>query len=225
MPNIDLHRTGYAGQSRNIPEPVPADLDAYPWPKAIKAKLKASDDAYIAIDTANMLWDEAQSDLYGPAPLRDQDALRTSLRAGNGDPGTPETDKAKRAEEVAWQQLEIAVEDAQEPMRAAQQAVAEYLEQHAAEIAEYEIAQWEAAVEAQRLAEEAAQDAENARRAVGRLYVNARWFTGETFQPEQYMVSDSNFRDASNVQVRERYEAMQAGSPDPAVAMAAPVTR
>lgn len=213
MPQIVLTRAGEI-INRWIPDAVPSELEGFKWPKTVQDALNASDAAYIAIDVATQEHELADGVLNVEAPQRDTQALRAAIRASKQNPGTPHTDAAKRDEELAWQALEVAIEDSRIPMQGAIDAVAEYVKTHPDKLAAYELGQWDLAVKAQEQAAKAAIEAENARRAIGRVYTHSRWFSGEHFAPEPFLVAGDNFNDLSNEQVRSRYESMRDGVED-----------
>lgn len=207
MPMFDITRAG-APVSFWIPEAVPEQLHAYPWPKPIAAALKASDDARLAIDAACLEHEDAEASVASAIAV-DEAALRKSLSEGNGDPGAPTVDVARRAEVVAWAALEVAVEKAKAPMQAAIDAVTAYMAEHAADVAAWEVERFDKAQELIADVHAAIVRLDAARADVGKAYVHSRWFSGEHFQPDTFLLSQWEHQKASNDSiVRDSLEAM-----------------
>jgi hypothetical protein len=210
MTEFTVTRNG-ATHTFAIPDPLPIQLETYPFPKALKAKVDAGDAAWIAVSEAHDAWQDALDALEFHAPASDKQALTVAIRAGQPDPGTPATDAARRAEEVAWVGFEVAREDSSGPLTEAQQAVAEYLQSHAADVAKYELEQLAECHRAEREADDATARAVEARSRVGLTYVHMRWHSGDRFQPEPYRLNpDRDVRGARafDSQVADKYQAM-----------------
>lgn len=207
MPNIEYQRHGVMG-AFHLPASVPPELDAYKFPKAVRDKLTASDNAWEAVDNALMTWEAAKGELEHVAGQADKDLLITAIRAGEGDPGTPNQDAARRGEEVAFVALEVAVTDANPIMQAAVDAVTEYVADHEADLAAFEVTRWDQAKALEQDVADAIARLDAARHNVGQAYVNARWFAGQRFAPELYMLASWETRNHGNDEIaRDNLEA------------------
>ncbi|WP_061962280.1 hypothetical protein [Demequina flava] len=200
-----------------LPDPTPDALAGFAWPEEIAALLTAADDAWRAMTEAEIDWTQARDDLQLGAPSRDKALLVEAVKSGKADPGTPATDAAQRAEEVAWVKFEVAREAAAAPAREAKAAVVEYLAKNADQIAAHEVAVLEAAQQAHDAAEQAARDARTASRIVGALWGTVHAYSHGRYDATTWMLAPDykyvtqSGRDA----LRARYEAIRDGRPDP----------
>lgn len=199
-----------------IADPLPIELEDYPFPRDVAKILAAGDAAWVKATEAHDAWTDAVDILENGAPEEDKDALIAAIRAGEPDPGTPATDAARRAEEIAWVAFEIARADARAPMADAQAAVGNYLRTHQAEVAAHELARLTEYRQAAQEAHQAVARAAEARERVGLSYVHLRWHSGSRFQPEPYRLAPGDYttsdKAAYDLQVEDRYKVM-AGLP------------
>lgn len=201
----------------NEPEPTPDELRAFEWPAKIIALLDKADEAWRTVDTACEDWRSAHDYLENGAGEADKQLLLASLRKGEGDPGTPTQDAAKRDEEVKWAQYQIAREDAGKPDVEAQNAIRAYLAEHLAELATHELKMIDVALKAKERADDAMDKAQQAARSVGVHYVTARYYTGERLAPEPFMLPRElqDMRPGDVNALQARYEAMRDNKPTP----------
>lgn len=132
-----LTRRGDLVELHGVPEALPDVLAGYDWPEEHAERLAAADTAADNLYRAFETWADAHEELEAAAPAADQAALVEAIRAGKPDPGTPATDKANRAEHVAWTRLELALDDARAHTHKA--AVADYLRAHEKHLAAHEL--------------------------------------------------------------------------------------
>lgn len=196
--------------------PVPPELDGYPWPENVAETVTAADAAWTTLVEADAAWHDTDQAL-ALAAQADKDLLVAALRAGEPDPGTPNQNKAARAEEVAWTVLELARADATKALNAARGAITGYLSRHLVDVGRYEldrVADWK---QAQADAEAARQRAATAGARVGRAYVAMKNYTGGSFtDPVPYTLStdphDPDRERRTNNRVLARLEEL-AGTP------------
>lgn len=176
---LNLERFGQLYELR-LTDPIPSQLDGYPWPSDIAQAISASDDAYVRVTEAHSAWEDSVAALDA-ATSADDAALRAALRAGKPDPGTPATELAKRAEHVQWTAFALVREECERLLLAGKSAVSTYLQTHAGELARAELdrlAEYRAAhvklTAAQAEDAAALEQVGNATRTMN-SYVSARW--------------------------------------------------
>jgi len=203
-------------------EPIPSELDTFPWPLDIAKAVVAADDAWVRLNEAQSEWEDAHDHLQVGAPKLDDTALRAALKADKPDPGTPATDKAKRAEVVQWTAFDMARGECEPLLSAGKAAVSTYLTDHAADLAQYELDRL-AEYRAAHVKLTAAQSADgNALGQVGNAtrimssYTSGRWTDGENVRL-QWQADDKQWSNygLANDQLEAKWEALAATGAEP----------
>lgn len=184
-----------------FPDLPPDVLASYPFPEPVAEVIADAERAWSSWADIEAGWLAAERARTTSGPEVDKALLIEAIRGGEPDPGTPNTDRADRAEVVAWTRLELARESTRAALNAARDAVSAHLAAHLADVAAYEVAQVEAADKANAEVQQAQARAGAAAAAVGRTFYAMHVYAGRSIQrdPQDYAMQPQDGTDPDRI--------------------------